>query len=224
MQGTTNDKNAAVISGKIVEMPIFSHELYGENFYTFSVEIQRTSGSSDKIPVMISDRLAEIDSLKIGVAVYVEGQFRSHNAVVDNKSKLKLMLFAREFKEVDLSLSEGDEKYIAMDQNTVVLDGFICKPPIYRMTPFKREITDILLAVNRSYNKSDYIPCICWGRIARFCGKQEVGQNVKVTGRMQSREYQKTLPDGSTIAMVAYEVSVANLELIQVGKTTEEEI
>lgn len=207
MQVDTNEKNTAIISGKIAKEPVFSHELYGEGFYVFYVNIPRTSGSFDELPVMISERLEDPNQIKEGKNVCIEGQYRSHNDPNGNKTKLRLMVFARDYKEIS-------EEKAPESNNIIVLDGFICKEPIYRMTPFKREITDILLAVNRSYNKSDYIPCICWGRNARFCGKCKVGQNVKVTGRIQSRKYNKKFPDGTEKEMIAYEVSIANLEII----------
>ena len=220
------ESNYATISGTIASVPAFSHEVYGEGFYILYVDVKRLSSSFDWIPVMVSDRLAGLDEYKTGEHVSIEGQFRSYNQVGENGSKLMLMVFARDIKfgyDEHEDLSEGtDESENALeensdrevqDKNTVILNGFICKPTIYRTTPFNREIADMLIAVNRSYNKSDYIPCIAWGRNARFCGKRKVGENVKITGRIQSRTYQKKLPDGSSIEKVAYEVSVTRIEL-----------
>ena len=208
MQAFTNEKNNAVISGRIAKEPTLSHELYGESFYIFYLDVLRTSGCFDRIPVMISERLEDPKNIAVGKKVIVEGQYRSHNMPVGTRSKLILMVFAREFREI------SDDDNEAMDMNSVVLNGFICKEPVYRVTPLKREIADILMAVNRSYNKSDYIPCICWGRNARFCGKCKVGQNVKISGRIQSRIYNKKFPDGTEKEMVAYEVSIASLEIL----------
>lgn len=202
------ESNVATISGKIVTEPVFGHEIYGEGFYYFDVQVKRLSESYDIIPITVSDRLADCSEYKIGRYIEVDGQFRSYNAMQENGStKLMLTVFAR-----DVLFCDEDRE---SDTNSVVLNGYICKPPIYRTTPFNREITDFLLAVNRSYNKSDYIPCIAWGRNARFCGKRAVGDNVKVTGRIQSRKYQKKLPDGTAIDKVAYEISVSQIEMIR---------
>ena len=203
------ESNVATVSGKIVSEPVFGHEVYGEGFYYFDVQVRRLSESYDIIPITVSERLADCSEYKIGRYIEVDGQFRSYNAVQENgATKLMLTVFARDVT----FLAEGTRE---TDVNSVELNGFICKQPIYRTTPFNREITDFLLAVNRSYNKSDYIPCIAWGRNARFCGKRNVGENVKVIGRMQSRVYQKKHPDGTVTDKVAYEVSVSRLELIR---------
>jgi single-stranded DNA-binding protein len=206
MVNTQNENNIATISGRIVEEPKFSHEVYGEGFYYFLVEIPRLSDSYDKIQVTISERLVPIEDLNIGKLVYVDGQFRSYNNYTGEGSKLLLTVFARELKFIE-------EEPSVKNQNQVYLNGFICKKPIYRTTPFGREIADLLIAVNRHYNKSDYIPCITWGRNARFCENLEVGDNIKVWGRIQSREYQKKVENGEAISKVAFEVSIAKLEI-----------
>ena len=200
-----SERNSAVISGKIETELTFSHEVYGEGFYCFSVSVMRLSNTYDIIPVIVSERLMESSEYRIGRFVKIEGQFRSYNSL-SGGPKLSLMVFAR-----DVIFPETEEQE---NINQVVLNGFICKPPVYRTTPFNREITDILLAVNRAYNKSDYIPCISWGRNARYCGRRQVGDNVVITGRIQSRKYQKKLPDGTVLDKVAYEVSISKLELL----------
>ena len=207
MTTNLNERNSAVISGKIITEPAFSHEVYGEGFYCFTVSVMRLSNTYDNIPVIVSERLTDTSEYRIGRFVRIEGQFRSYNSL-NGGPKLSLMVFARE-----LDFIEETERM--QDINQVVLNGFICKPPIYRTTPFNREITDILLAVNRAYNKSDYIPCISWGRNGRYCGKRKVGDNVRITGRIQSRKYQKKLPDGTVLEKVAYEVSISKLELFE---------
>lgn len=209
MDTTTNlnERNSAVISGKIVTEPAFSHEVYGEGFYCFTVSVMRLSNTYDNIPVMVSERLTDTSEYRPGRFVKIEGQFRSYNAL-NGGPKLSLMVFAREVAFIE-------EEAHMQDINQVILNGFICKTPVYRTTPFNREITDILLAVNRAYNKSDYIPCISWGRNARYCGKRKVGDNVRITGRIQSRKYQKKLPDGTVLDKVAYEVSISKLELFE---------
>ena len=204
------ENNMVVVSGKITTRPEFSHEVYGEGFYSFYIEVKRLSDSYDKIPVLVSERLPEYELLNIGTYIRVEGQFRSYNTNNNMTSsatnKLMLMVFAR---EIELFTAEEDVK----NENSIILNGFICKKPIYRTTPFGREIADILLAVNRTYNKSDYLPCISWGRNAKYCSNFSVGDNVKVWGRIQSREYQKKFDDGKIENRIAYEISVSKLEL-----------
>jgi single-stranded DNA-binding protein len=206
MVGNIIENNMVTISGKVVSSVEFSHEVYGEGFYYFMLDVPRLSDSSDRIPVTISERLASKDKLEIGTIIEVEGQFRSYNSYNNEGNKLLLTVFAR-----DITFLE-DEKKIK-NPNQIYLNGFICKRPIYRTTPFGREITDLLLAVNRPYNKSDYIPCIAWGRNARFSENLMVGDNIKVWGRIQSRTYQKKLETGEILTKVAYEVSISKMEI-----------
>ncbi len=221
------ESNYATISGKVSVSPVFSHEVYGEGFYYFFVDVKRLSDSFDRIPVMISERLISPEECTEGRDIFIEGQFRSYNHVTDNHSKLMLMVFARDitFDKIDeeIEYDEDGEIIEPTDKNSVELNGFICKAPIYRKTPFNREIADLLLAVNRSYNKSDYIPCISWGRNARYCSKLKVGDNVKITGRIQSRTYQKRFADGTVEDRVAYEVSVIRLELLKAAESFDDE-
>lgn len=206
MVGNAVENNMVTISGKVGSKVEFSHEVYGEGFYYFLLEVQRLSDSSDMIPVTISERLADKDLLKIGTCIELEGQFRSYNSYNSEGNRLILTVFAREINFLD-----DDTK--SKNPNQIYLNGYICKRPIYRTTPFGREITDILLAVNRPYNKSDYIPCIAWGRNARFSEGLGVGDNIKIWGRIQSRTYQKKFDNGDVITKVAYEVSVSKMEL-----------
>lgn len=199
--------NVISILGKVVSGCVFSHSVYGEGFYSFNAEVSRLSETTDVLPVTISERIIERDNFKVGSCVYITGQIRSYNNYVEdeNRNKLILTVFARDCENAD--------PYDARSPNEVFLNGYICKPPIYRTTPFGREIADLLIAVNRSYNKSDYIPCITWGRNARFCEKLSVGDNIRVWGRMQSRGYQKKLPDGEVSERVAFEVSASKIEI-----------
>lgn len=206
MVGNIIENNMVTISGKVVSGIEFSHEVYGEGFYYFMLEVPRLSESYDKIPVTISERLTSKDKLEIGTIIEVEGQFRSYNSYNNVGNRLVLTVFARDIVFLE------DEKKIK-NPNQIYLNGYICKRPIYRTTPFGREITDLLLAVNRPYNKSDYIPCIAWGRNARFSENLAVGDNVKVWGRIQSRSYQKKLDTGDVLNKVAYEVSVSKMEI-----------
>lgn len=206
MVGNIIENNMVTISGTIVSNLEFSHEVYGEGFYYFMLEVPRLSDSFDKIPVTISERLVTKQKLDIGKVIEVEGQFRSYNSYNNDGNRLVLTVFAREINFLE------DEKKIK-NPNQIFLNGFVCKKPIYRTTPFGREITDMLLAVNRPYNKSDYIPCISWGRNARYSEGLVIGDNVKVWGRIQSREYQKKLDSGETLTKIAFEVSVSKMEI-----------
>ena len=206
MVGNIIENNMVTISGKVVSNVEFSHEVYGEGFYYFMLDVPRLSDSSDRIPVTISERLTSKDKLEIGTIIEVEGQFRSYNSYNNQGNRLLLTVFARDITFLD------DEKKIK-NPNQIYLNGYVCKKPIYRTTPFGREITDILLAVNRPYNKSDYIPCIAWGRNARFSENRSVGDNIKVWGRIQSRTYQKKLESGDILTKVAYEVSISKMEI-----------
>ena len=201
MNYLTDKNNKVFISGEIVSEAEFSHEVYGEGFYEMNVLVKRLSGQGDILPVTISERLISDMELKVGVNINAFGQFRSYNKLVDGKSKLMLTVFVRE-------LIEDCE---CKNPNSIVLSGYVCKPPIYRTTPFNREIADILIAVNRSYNKSDYIPCIAWGRNARFAKNLAVGEKIAISGRIQSREYQKRVADDDVRTLTAYEVSISKL-------------
>lgn len=213
MDTVYSENNHIVLVGKVTSEKKFSHEIYGEKFYIFDLSVPRLSGNSDIIPITISERLMIDGDLPVGTKITVEGQFRSYNSYGEGKNKLVLTVFA---KNVELLEDQESEVEARKDfvSNEVTLIGYICKKPIYRQTPFGREIADILLAVNRAYSKSDYIPCIAWGRTARFCENMEVGTEVKVIGRVQSRQYEKKYEDGTVENKVAYEVSVGSLEVI----------
>ena len=205
----TTDNNWVTIAGKVCTALRFSHEMYGEGFYSFILAVPRLSDYVDQLPVTVSERLiGEID-LNIGAEIGIEGQFRSYNKFTDGTNRLVLTIFAREISNLTEEVK---------NPNQIFLNGFLCKPPIYRTTPFKREIADLLVAVNRAYNKSDYIPTIAWGRNARFCQKLVVGDNLKIWGRIQSREYQKRYPSGEVAEKVAYEVSVSKMEIVRDGE------
>ena len=212
------ENNYLTLVGKVTGEKKFSHEIYGERFYIFNLEIPRLSGVADIIPITISERLINEDTLNEGQKLLVKGQFRSYNSYESEKNRLILTVFAKDIKVIsEEEQSEEENEMTKKDvvTNEVVLIGYICKKPIYRQTPFGREIADILLAVNRAYNKSDYIPCIAWGRNARFCQNLEVGSQIKLVGRVQSRTYEKKHEDGSVETRVAYEVSVGSLEVIE---------
>ena len=187
--------------GEIVSDATFSHEIYGEGFYEFFVKVMRLSGQTDVLPITVSERLIVDGDLKQGASICAIGQFRSYNKLENGKSRLMLTVFVRELVEA----------VPGRNPNSIVLSGYICKPPIYRTTPFNREIADLLIAVNRAYNKSDYIPCIAWGRNARFVRGLNVGDKIAVSGRIQSREYQKKFSETEVKTMTAYEVSVSKL-------------
>lgn len=210
-----SENNKLTLVGKVVSEKRFSHEIYGEKFYLFDIEIPRLSEISDIIPVTISERLIDDEKLKIGVRILIKGQFRSYNSYENEKNKLILTVFAKDvIFEAELTEEEKEDIKKQQLSNEVVLIGYICKKPVYRQTPFGREIADILIAVNRAYNKSDYIPAIAWGRTARFCQNMEPGTEVKVIGRVQSRQYEKKYEDGTVENKIAYELSIGSLEVI----------
>ena len=202
MNYVTEKNNRVFISGEIVSDATFSHEVYGEGFYEFFVRVVRLSGQADILPVTLSERLIQDGMLGKGRNICALGQFRSYNKIENGRSRLMLTVFIREL------LDELPDK----TPNSILLSGYICKPPIYRTTPFNREIADLLIAVNRAYNKSDYIPCIAWGRNARYCQNLEIGENIKIWGRIQSRQYEKKFEDGTSEIRRAYEVSVCKME------------
>ncbi len=201
MNLSTEKNNKVYLSGEIVSQAEFSHEVYGEGFYEMNVSVKRLSGQNDVLPITVSERLINDKALQKGSKISAIGQFRSYNKLVDGKSKLMLTVFIREI------LEDNDLR----NPNSIVLSGYICKQPVYRTTPFNREIADLLIAVNRSYNKSDYIPCIAWGRNARFVKNLSVGDKIALAGRIQSREYQKRLDGDEIETRVAYEVSISKL-------------
>lgn len=200
------NSNLVTLIGKISSEKEFSHEIYGEGFYIYTMEIPRLSEFCDYLPLTISERLLVDLHLKPGDIVKVEGQLRSYNKFVNGSNRLVLTIFVRDI----IAINDEEEK----NPNQIYLDGYICKKPIYRETPFGREITDLLVAVNRAYNKSDYIPCIAWGRNARFSSKLQVGDHIRIWGRIQSRQYQKKYSEGNIINKIAYEVSISKMEKV----------
>ncbi len=195
------ENNKVYLQGEVVDEPIYSHEVLNEGFYNLNLSIPRLSGQSDIIPVTISERLLKSANINVGDTIALKGQFRSYNKIEEDKSKLVLTVFVRELCEVDIN----------SNPNIIEIYGYICKSPIYRTTPFNREITDVLVAVNRSYNKSDYIPCITWGRNARFVGELPVGTKLEMVGRIQSREYVKKIDGMEPVNKIAYEISVSKV-------------
>ena len=199
------ENNQVSVSGEIVSGFTFSHEVFGEGFYMVDILVRRLSDSADQIPVMISERLIDVSGDYVGEYIRIGGQFRSYNRHEEKKNRLVLSVFAREVEFLDGEMENAKT-------NQIFLDGYICKPPVYRKTPLGREIADLLIAVNRPYGNSDYIPCICWGRNARFASGFEVGGHAQIWGRIQSREYVKKLSETESERRIAYEVSVSKLE------------
>lgn len=199
--------NEVFLTGTVDSSLTYSHEVYGEGFYSFFLKIFRLSNISDRICVTVSERLIKDTPITEGIKVSVKGQFRSYNNYSEEGNKLILTVFAR-----DIYLSDDEDE---ANPNQIYLNGYLCKAPVYRTTPFGREITDILLAVNRAYNKSDYLPCIAWGRNARFSSTFEVGDNIKIWGRIQSRDYQKKISEDEIITKTAYEISVSKMEIAE---------
>lgn len=202
------ENNQVIIAGEIVSGFTFSHEVYGEGFYMVEVAVNRLSSNADYLPVMVSERLIDVRENYEGEYVCIAGQFRSYNRHEEKKNRLVLSVFARE-------ISFTDEPGEGTKSNQIFLDGYICKEPIYRKTPLGREIADLLIAVNRSYGKSDYIPSICWGRNARYASGFAVGTHIQLWGRIQSREYVKKLNEFEAEKRIAYEVSVSKIDCLE---------
>lgn len=200
--------NQVNVYGEVVSEFTFSHEVYGEGFYMLQLSVKRLSKVYDTIPLMVSERLIDVSQDYRGCFMEASGQFRSYNRHEENHNRLVLSVFVRDLHIDDVE-QENDKP------NYIFLDGYLCKPPVYRKTPLGREIADLLMAVNRPYGKSDYIPCICWGRNARFASGFEVGGHAQIWGRIQSREYVKKLDEFESERRVAYEVSVSKLELVE---------
>lgn len=198
--------NKVSMMGEIASGFTFSHEVFGEGFYMVDVAVNRLSGQVDTIPLMVSENLIDVHKDYTGHTVEFTGQFRSHNQHEGNRNRLKLSVFVR---EIHLTLPGQMD---CTKNNRIFLGGYICKPPVHRKTPLEKEISDILLAVNRPYGKSDYIPCICWGRNARRASSLEVGTRIEIWGRIQSREYIKKISETETELRTAYEVSILKLK------------
>lgn len=214
MENTYFENNKVEVVGKVCSEPVFSHVIYGEKFYLFQLCIPRLSENFDTINITVSERFFPDITPCIGNLLWVEGQFRSYNNFSETGNRLILTVFAKDIKEVS-EISEYT------NPNQIYLNGYICKPPVYRTTPFQREIADILLAVNRFYNKSDYIPCIAWGRNAKFAERLTVGTHLKIWGRIQSREYQKRIGEDEYITKTAYEISISKMELADAEYTAD---
>lgn len=212
------ENNKVSIVGEIVSDFVYSHEVFGEGFYLIDVSVNRLSNMADVIPLMVSERLIDVTKDYKGMIIEAAGQFRSYNRHEGMKNRLVLSIFVRELQFLDEEVKDQSKT------NYIELDGFICKPPVYRKTPLGREIADILIAVNRPYGKSDYIPCIAWGRNARFASQFEVGGHIKVWGRVQSREYTKKISEEESEKRIAYEVSVSKIEFIPKEEDTSFEV
>lgn len=191
--------NKIVISGLLKEKPKFLHECKGENFYGADIVSERLSGTVDELPCVIPEIYA--NSLQESERVKFIGEIRTRN--VDNGGKRKLDMFV---------FVTGLAEYGYKDENSVEIDGFICKEADYRETPLGRQIADVLVASNRPYGKSDYIPCICWGRNAIKIASLQIGDRIGLHGRFQSREYTKMTENGVEVR-TAYEVSASCVEL-----------
>ena len=207
--------NNITVFGLVAEEPVFNHEVFGEKFFKMMVSVNIVSRTVDTLPVLISERIADMKELKTGACVMITGRIKSYNEHIGEKSKLILAIFT---EIIEIYENEVELPF----NNDVVLRGFICKEPNYRVTPLGREITDVLIAVNRAYGKSDYIPCIVWGRTAKFVGHLPVGTHIEMTGRFQSRPYTKKISEDEIENRVAYEVSVSKIEVIEEKENADE--
>lgn len=203
-----NENNEVKVSGIVKGNFEFSHEVCGEKFYRGHIQANRASGFVDEVPILISERIINVNDSWNGRRVRVSGQFRSYNQHIDDKAKVVLNVFVEEIEEIE---------EMAADENEIELIGFVCKTPTYRKTPLGREISDLLIAVNRPYGRSDYIPCVAWGRNARYTHSFELGKKIHISGRVQSREYTKKLSENESEIRTAYEVSIGMLEVIEEG-------
>ncbi|OJT87975.1 single-stranded DNA-binding protein, partial [Clostridioides difficile] len=199
MIAVKDENNVVNLRGELDNKLEFSHEIFGEKFYNMKIKINRLSDSFDILPMTVSERLLQDIDLDKQNLVNVVGQLRSYNKTLNNKNRLVLTVFVREIKSID-----EENK----DPNSIFLDGYVCKEPVYRKTPLGREITDLLVAINRPYNKSDYIPSIVWGRNAKFAKNLKVGDRIQLWGRVQSREYEKKIDENNVVKKMAYEVSI----------------
>ena len=199
------ENNKIEITGEITSSFEFSHEIFGEKFYIASLSSERTSGNKDVLQILVSDRMIDMNYEWKGQFVRITGQIRTHNKRVDGKNKLNIYVFANEVEAM-----EG-----VYHENYAFIEGYVCRNPNYRTTPLGRDITDLLIAINRRYSKSDYIPCICWGRNAIFSSVMEVGTRVRINGRFQSREYIKKHDDGTSEPMIAYELSANTIKIVE---------
>ena len=215
MENTYFENNRATIAGEVCSELTFSHMIYGERFFLFKLRVPRLSENFDTVNITISERFFPEITPEIGDLLLIEGQFRSYNNFSDTGNRLMLRVFAKEVTRIE-DLNE------LSNPNQIYLSGYICKPPVYRTTPFHREIADILLAVNRFYNKSDYIPCIAWGRNAKYAEGLAVGTHLKIWGRIQSRDYQKRIDDENFIIKTAYEISISKMESNPLDLSTSE--
>lgn len=203
-----SENNVVKFIGEVSSKATYSHECFGERFYKVLAKARRLSGFEDEIPLIFSSRILGSEKLSVGCRICVYGQFRSFNWYDGNKSRLALSIFALEIEVLD-------DTQIDREANEIRLDGYICKTPIYRVTPLGREIADVFVAVNRAYEKSDYIPCICWGRDAKFAAELPVGSHVSIYGRIQSREYVKKIGDEISVTRTAYEVSSKIINVVE---------
>ena len=199
------ESNIAELCGAVLSELKYSHKTYGEIFYTFVLGIERRSGYIDEINIMVSERLIFDNPPRLNDFVEIKGQVRTYNELSEGRNKLNVVVFA---KEIYLSENFG------YNENYVYLEGFLCKEPLKRTSPLGRDICDLMMAVNRMYNKSDYIPCIAWGRNAGYAESLGVGTKLSVEGRIQSIDYRKKLEDGSSEMRKAFEVSIVKIEEI----------
>ena len=200
------ENNRVLLEGEIVSDFVFGHEVFGEKFYYFDLQVNRLSGNFDVLPIVISERIADVTQSVVGARVSIDGQIRSYNKHVEEKSHTVLTVFVNSIDNIE---------YLSSENNVVCMQGFICKEPIYRKTPKGKDICDLILAVNRPSGKTDYIPCICWGRDAIYSGTLSVGTELKVFGRFQSREYFKKIDEGEFETRTAFEMSIKNLEVVK---------
>lgn len=195
--------NQITVRGQLIELPEFSHENHGKRFYRFSLDIPRLSGNADRLPIVVEERILDTIDLSGGSMLTVNGQVRSHNTRSGSGRHLLIFIFAS-----SITAENGEPC------NNVILEGPLCKEPIYRRTPLGREICDAMLAVPRTFRRADYLPCIFWGRTAEEISCCHTGDRIRIEGRLQSRTYTKHTEEGA-VERVAYEVSALTAQILE---------
>ena len=194
--------NQIIVRGSLTALPRFSHENHGKRFFRFSLEVPRLSGNVDILPVVAEEKILNQMDLSGGEMLTVIGQIRSHNTRQEGVRRLLVFIFAADMIAED-----------AEPMNDVMIEGPLCREPVYRRTPLGREICDAMIAVPRAFNRADYLPCILWGRTAQDISRCHTRDRVRITGRLQSRVYTKLTDDGP-IERTAYEISALSAEVL----------
>lgn len=217
--------NAQMLRGRITSDLEYSHINYGEKFYKTYLSVARLSGVEDIIPLIISERFiaTAFPDIKAGSYVDVSGQIRTYNDKSNGRMHLHIYVFVTGGSMI--SEEECEERFTIDGEvyscDSISISGYICKPAVYRQTPSGREIADLIIAVNRKYGRSDYIPCIAWGRNAGYVAQLPVGTAISIKGRFQSRQYTKAISESESESRVAYEISISTIDSVSIGNAAD---